>query len=119
MFSEHTDFPDEVSSISGSESDSEAEGGDSSDSVPSSAAKLGLSKFNELTQVKGYKDISGSFAGCEQDDYYIDDDNGDDDSKRRENKRLIAVRHVKAFFENEDGKILSMYRCLLHGKKVS
>ncbi|PNF40559.1 Ankyrin repeat and zinc finger domain-containing protein 1 [Cryptotermes secundus] len=27
------------------------------------------------------------------------------------------ARHTKVFFENEDGKILSMYRCLLHGKK--
>jgi hypothetical protein len=39
--------------------------------------------------------------------------------KKREHLRLMAARHTKVFFENEDGKILSIYRCLLHGKKVS
>jgi len=116
MTSELTNFPDEVSSISGSESDSEVEGGDTTDSVPSSAAKLGPSKVNELLQVKGCKDISGSFTGCKHDN---DDDDDDDDARRRERMRLRALRHTKVFFENEDGKLLSMYRCLLHGKKVS
>jgi len=111
MTSELTNFPDEVSSISGSESDSEAEGGDMTDSVPSSGTKLGPSKVNELLQVKGCKDISGSFTGRKHDD--------DDDAKRREHMRLTTVRRTKVFFENEDGKLLSMYRCLLHGKKVS
>jgi hypothetical protein len=115
MTSELTYFPDEVSSISGSESDSEVEGGDASDSVPSSGTKLGPSKVNELVQVTGCKDISGSLTGCKHDD----DNDDDDDAKRREHTRLIAVRHMKVFFENEDGKILSIYRCLLHGKKVS
>lgn len=31
----------------------------------------------------------------------------------------IASRHSKVFFENEDGNIFSIYRCLLHHKKVS
>jgi len=115
MTSELTNFPDEVSSISGSESDSEIEGGDTTDSVPSSGAKLGPSKVNELLQVKGCKDISGSFTGHKHDD----DDDDDDDAKRRERMRLRALRHTKVFFENEDGKLLSVYRCLLHGKKVS
>jgi len=104
-----------VSSISGSESDSESEGGDTTDSVPSSGAKLGPSKVNELLQAKSCKDISGSLTGCKHDD----DNDDDDDAKRRERMRLIKVRHTKVFFENEDGKLLSMYRCLLHGKKVS
>jgi len=115
MTSQLTNFPDEVSSISGSESDSDVEGGDTSDSVPSSGAKLGSSKVNDLLQVKGCKDISGLFTGRN----YSDDNDDDDDAKRRECMRLIAIRHTKVFFENEDGKILSMYRCLLHGKRVS
>jgi hypothetical protein len=101
-----------VSSISGSESDSEGEVGDTSDSVPSSAAKLGPSKVNELMQVKRCKDFSGSCTGHKHDD-------DDDDAKRCERMRLLAVRHTKVFFENDDGQILSMYRCLLHKKKVS
>jgi hypothetical protein len=111
MISEHTTFPDDVSSISGSESDSEEEG-DCSDSVPSSAAKLGSYESNEFMQVKGYKDdVIGSFPGYKQDDSGAE--------KRHEHLRLMAARHVKIFFENEDGKILSIYRCLLHGKKAS
>jgi len=115
MTSELTNFPDEVSSISGSESDSEVEGGDTTDSVPSSGAKLGPSKVNELLQVKSCKDISVLFTGRKHDD----DNDDNDDAKRRERLRLTAVRHMKVFFENEDGKLLSIYRCLLHGKKVS
>jgi hypothetical protein len=111
MTSELSNFPDEVSSISGSESDSEVEGGDTSDSVPSSSAKLGPSKVNELMQVKCCKDISGSCTGHKHDD--------DDNANRSELMRLMAVRHMKVFFENDDGQILSMYRCLLHSKKVS
>ncbi|XP_021933407.1 ankyrin repeat and zinc finger domain-containing protein 1-like isoform X2 [Zootermopsis nevadensis] len=100
---------DDLSSISGSESDSEEEG-DSSDFVPSSAAKLGSYKSNELMQVRGCEDdATGSLPGNKQDDSGAE--------KRHEHLRLMAARHAKIFFENEDGKILSMYRCLLHGKK--
>lgn len=110
MISELTIFPDDLSSISGSESDSEEEG-DSSDFVPSSAAKLGSYKSNELMQVRGCEDdATGSLPGNKQDDSGAE--------KRHEHLRLMAARHAKIFFENEDGKILSMYRCLLHGKKA-
>jgi hypothetical protein len=60
---------------------------------------------------------------CHKDDFtascpeYEQTDDGHE--KKREHLRLMALRHTKVFFENEDGKILSMYRCLLHGKKVS
>lgn len=41
------------------------------------------------------------------------------DEMSKERKLLaIASRHSKVFFENEDGKIFSIYRCLLHHKKV-
>ena len=32
---------------------------------------------------------------------------------------LTACRHSKVFFENDAGNIFSIYRCLLHSKKVS
>lgn len=113
MISELTTFSDDLSSISGSESDSEEdEEVDSSDSIPSSAAKLGSCDSNEFVQVKGYKDdVLGSFPGYKQGDSSAE--------KRQEHMRLMAARHAKIFFENEDGRILSMYRCLLHGKKAS
>jgi hypothetical protein len=56
-------------------------------------------------------DVRGSYPEDEQND--------DGHEKKREHLRLMAARHAKVFFENEDGKILSMYRCLLHGKKVN
>ncbi|KAJ4430698.1 hypothetical protein ANN_19289 [Periplaneta americana] len=94
----------DLSSISGSESESESEDGESSDSVPSSAAKLGSSRSSDSVQAK----------------YYTDDNDFlpvDNTTTRHENLRLMASRHAKVFFENADGKILSLYRCLLHGKK--
>ncbi|XP_069680967.1 tRNA endonuclease ANKZF1-like [Periplaneta americana] len=99
-----TQLADDLSSISGSESESESEDGESSDSVPSSAAKLGSSRSSDSVQAK----------------YYTDDNDFlpvDNTTTRHENLRLMASRHAKVFFENADGKILSLYRCLLHGKK--
>jgi len=112
VFSELPTFPDDLSSISGSECDTEDEEDDSSETVPPLAAGCGSSQSNEFMQIKCYKDgISDSFS---RDKQY--EDSGE---KRHDNLRLMAVRHAKVFFENEEGKILSMYRCLLHGKKVS
>ncbi|KAH0947857.1 hypothetical protein HN011_005529 [Eciton burchellii] len=36
---------------------------------------------------------------------------------KEEKLQAIANRHTKVFFENNDGKIFSIYRCLLHHKK--
>jgi hypothetical protein len=98
-----------MSSISGSESDSED--GENSDSIPSSAANLSSFQSNEPTKITSCEDdISSS---------YPEDEQNDGHEKKCEHLRLMAARHTKVFFENEDGKILSMYRCLLHGKKVN
>ncbi|XP_076638178.1 tRNA endonuclease ANKZF1 isoform X2 [Colletes latitarsis] len=37
--------------------------------------------------------------------------------KKLETLLAIASRHSKVFFENDDGNIFSIYRCLLHSKK--
>lgn len=44
----------------------------------------------------------------------------DDTMKEKKVEALVATasRHSKVFFENDDGNIFSMYRCLLHNKKV-
>lgn len=39
--------------------------------------------------------------------------------KKMEALLVMASRHSKVFFENENGDIFSIYRCLLHNKKVS
>ncbi|PNF15842.1 hypothetical protein B7P43_G09890 [Cryptotermes secundus] len=96
-----------MSSISGSES--ESEDGESSDSTPSSVVNLSSSQNNEPMKITCCKvDVSGS---------YSEDEQNDDGLEKKHDLRLMAARHTKVFFENEDGKILSMYRCLLHGKK--
>ena len=38
--------------------------------------------------------------------------------KKVEALLVTASRHSKVFFENDDGNIFSIYRCLLHNKKV-
>lgn len=38
--------------------------------------------------------------------------------KKTEDLLITASRHSKVFFENDDGNIFSIYRCLLHNKKV-
>lgn len=38
--------------------------------------------------------------------------------KKLESLMVTANRHSKVFFENDDGNIFSIYRCLLHHKKV-
>lgn len=49
-----------------------------------------------------------------------DEDCTEDDDVMNKNDILssIGTRHSKVFFENEEGNIFSIYRCLLHNKKV-
>lgn len=76
---------DDVSSISGSEQESENED-------------------DTGTSETGGKNTPVSSGSCE----------------KRENSLLAtASRHAKVFFENDEGNIFSIYRCLLHNKKVS
>nr|CAD7459685.1 unnamed protein product [Timema tahoe] len=99
-------FTDDVSSISGSESDmgSEDETNDSSTNALQSASR------DKTAKVK-HKRINRTGSSSESED--------EKTIHGRENRdrRLQASRHVKVFFENADGKIFSLYRCLLHGKK--
>ncbi|XP_017890086.1 ankyrin repeat and zinc finger domain-containing protein 1-like [Ceratina calcarata] len=104
----------DVSSLSGSDTDSENEeetytseaGGSPSmqSDVKGSAAK------SKRTEKKGKSTESvsdGSDAEC------------DDVTKEKKLETLLitASRHSKVFFENDDGNIFSIYRCLLHNKK--
>ncbi|XP_051174741.1 ankyrin repeat and zinc finger domain-containing protein 1-like [Leptopilina boulardi] len=74
---------DDVSSISGSEQESENED-------------------DTGTSETGGKNTPVSSGSCE----------------KKENSLLAtASRHAKVFFENDEGNIFSIYRCLLHNKK--
>ncbi|PSN38765.1 hypothetical protein C0J52_08887 [Blattella germanica] len=79
---------DDLSSISGSSSESESE--DESESSDS-ATKQNKDSSTATDKIK--------------------------DNAKYEELRLLATRHAKVFFENADGQIVSIYRCLLHGKK--
>ncbi|XP_012275018.1 ankyrin repeat and zinc finger domain-containing protein 1 isoform X2 [Orussus abietinus] len=49
-----------------------------------------------------------------------DGDVEDEDTKNKETEMYLsaAKRHLKVFFENDNGNIFSIYRCLLHNKKT-
>ncbi|XP_015606848.1 ankyrin repeat and zinc finger domain-containing protein 1 [Cephus cinctus] len=46
-----------------------------------------------------------------------DTENDEEVLKKKKNLLVVASRHSKIFFENEEGNIFSIYRCLLHNKK--
>ncbi|KAJ9577048.1 hypothetical protein L9F63_006396 [Diploptera punctata] len=87
---------DDLSSISGSdsESDSDDEEAENSDSVAIKHTSQQNENNNSITSTEKGKDDNGAAK-----------------------LRLLATRHAKVFFENADGHIFSLYRCLLHGKK--
>ncbi|XP_047112959.1 ankyrin repeat and zinc finger domain-containing protein 1-like [Schistocerca piceifrons] len=83
---------DDVSSISGSESESEELDANSSDMSNSPGRQ------KENTAEKDENELNQS-------------------EKQIPNSALQASRHAKVFFENSDGNIISFYRCVLLGKK--
>ncbi|XP_063236288.1 tRNA endonuclease ANKZF1-like isoform X2 [Bacillus rossius redtenbacheri] len=96
---------DDVSSISGSESETESEDGtaDSSGGMGQSAlAGRQPRKKSKRIHLSSSSDEEGEKIGL--------------NATERQTYRHPS-RHPKVFFENEDGKIFSLYRCLLHGKK--
>lgn len=83
---------DDVSSISGSESESDDLDADFSDKSNSPGRQ------RENTVEKDENELNQN-------------------EKQLSNSLLQASRHAKVFFENSDGKIISFYRCILLGKK--
>ncbi|KAJ8667303.1 hypothetical protein QAD02_008965 [Eretmocerus hayati] len=113
---------DDVSSISGSEAESQSEvdtGIEISDSP-----KEG-SKFHELEGKCSAGSGRSKNKKCEKkikvmELKYVssDEEDNEDDSDNKDDILLsIGARHSKVFFENDEGNIFSIYRCLLHSKK--
>ena len=48
-----------------------------------------------------------------------DDDDDDDDDYEMAHVEGPGRRHPKVFFYNQQNNIVSMYRCIIHGKKVN
>lgn len=105
-----------MSSLSGSEAESEndddagtSETGNSSNEQTKNelTSKTGLSRTRKTSERRG-KAIESDISDTEY---------NEEMSKERK-LQVVASRHTKVFFENDDGNIFSIYRCLLHHKKV-
>nr|XP_033328038.1 ankyrin repeat and zinc finger domain-containing protein 1-like [Megalopta genalis] len=105
----------DVSSLSGSDIETEneddiyiSEAGSSVNGNCESKNNVGKTKKVEK-KGKGVESISDS----------SDTECCDDTIKEKKIEALLATasRHSKVFFENDDGNIFSIYRCLLHHKK--
>ncbi|KAF7987364.1 hypothetical protein HCN44_003126 [Aphidius gifuensis] len=101
---------DDVSSLSGSESEVENndnENGQQNETSSNNNNSIKLKKNEKKTRI--ITDNSDS-SDNENDDLI-------NEKKKLDALSLTASRHSKVFFENDDGDIFSIYRCLLHSKK--
>lgn len=101
-----------VSSLSGSDIESENEDETYASETGSGHCESKISIKNKKIEKKGKNTESVSDSS---DTEYCDDIIKE---KKVEALLVIANRHSKVFFENDDGNIFSIYRCLLHNKKV-
>ncbi|KAL0131280.1 hypothetical protein PUN28_002681 [Cardiocondyla obscurior] len=105
----------DMSSLSGSEVESEneddagtSETGTSSNEQTKNepSSKTGFGRSRKTSERRG-KAIESDVSDTEY---------NEEMSKERK-LQVVASRHTKVFFENDDGNIFSIYRCLLHHKK--
>ncbi|XP_077978963.1 tRNA endonuclease ANKZF1-like [Glandiceps talaboti] len=90
----------DISSISCSDTSSESESDEDEDLSPTSRPHK-IKAFS-----KYLKPLSGASGTSESET--------DDDSKSRLQR---GRKYPKIYFKNEDGQIVSVYRCIIHGKK--
>ncbi|XP_029173254.1 ankyrin repeat and zinc finger domain-containing protein 1-like [Nylanderia fulva] len=106
----------DMSSLSGSEAESDEDDAGTSETRTSSnetTKNEPISKSGTSTGNKSRKTSDRRGRIIESD---ISDTECEELSKERK-LQVVASRHTKVFFENEDGNIFSIYRCLLHHKK--
>ncbi|KAL6444868.1 hypothetical protein ACFW04_002116 [Cataglyphis niger] len=107
----------DMSSLSGSEAESENE-----DDAGTSEIKVSSNEQikNEPINKNGSAGINRSRKMSERRGRMIESDISDTECEEMSKERklqVVASRHTKVFFENDDGNIFSIYRCLLHHKK--
>lgn len=100
----------DVSSLSGSEADSENEEDAGTLEVGGSPGNSSIIKSKKLEKKGKSAEVASDSS---------DTEGNEETSKGRKMEELLAIasRHSKVFFENDDGSIFSIYRCLLHSKK--
>lgn len=110
------DFIGNVSSLSGSDIETEIEDETYISEAGSSVNGSSESKNNINKNKKAEKKGRGVGSISDSSDIECCDDT----MKEKKVEALLATasRHSKVFFENDDGNIFSIYRCLLHNKKV-
>ncbi|XP_072749414.1 tRNA endonuclease ANKZF1 [Anoplolepis gracilipes] len=108
----------DMSSLSGSEAESDTE-----DDAGTSETRASSNEQikNETASKSGSTSANRSKKTSERRGKAIESDISDtecNDEMTKERKlQIVASRHTKVFFENDDGNIFSIYRCLLHHKK--
>lgn len=104
-----------VSSLSGSDVDSENE----DETYVSEAGILPSGHCENRNLINKNKKIEKKGKNMESISDSSDTECCDDIIKEKKTEDLLitASRHSKVFFENDDGNIFSIYRCLLHNKK--
>ncbi|XP_078034517.1 tRNA endonuclease ANKZF1 [Augochlora pura] len=105
----------DVSSLSGSDIETENED-DTYISEAGSSVNGNCESKNNLCRSKK---VERKGKGVESISDSSDTECCDDTIKEKKVEALLATasRHSKVFFENDDGNIFSIYRCLLHHKK--
>ncbi|KAM0730163.1 tRNA endonuclease ANKZF1 [Formica fusca] len=107
----------DMSSLSGSEAESENE--DDAGTSETRASSNEQTK-NEQASKSGSAAVNKSKKTSERRGKAIESDISDTECEEMSKERklqVVASRHTKVFFENDDGNIFSIYRCLLHHKK--
>ncbi|XP_070166528.1 tRNA endonuclease ANKZF1 [Polyergus mexicanus] len=107
----------DMSSLSGSEAESENE--DDAGTSETRASSNEQTK-NEQASKSSSAAVNKSKKTLERRGKAIESDISDTECEEMSKERklqVVASRHTKVFFENDDGNIFSIYRCLLHHKK--
>lgn len=102
-------FAGDVSSISGSDSEDECQDSESSTSSPQSSPRRLSGQRASGTSIRNrvLQKISANLSSTDT------EDEGNVSGSHR-----VVSRHSKLFFENEDGNVISLYKCILFQSKV-
>lgn len=100
--------------------ESDPENADEADEIPGTIKNPEMENKSNSTSNARNKMIEKKLRMAEFmfDSSDSDNDDSNIEKKKTEAQRTVASRHSKVFFENEDKNIFSIYRCLLHNKKV-
>lgn len=110
-------FVGDMSSLSGSEVESENEDDAGTSETGTSSNEQTKNEPSSKSNSTGKSRKTSERRGriIESD---ISDTEYNDEMTKERKLQVVASRHTKVFFENDDGNIFSIYRCLLHHKKV-